>query len=456
MVSPLNLIQPFKPSPNPAKPPAVYHPWLQAAQLTPAAPPVYKPQPQATQPKAQAPTVYRPQIQGSQLRPIAPPPVYRPQPTSNQMKPAAQVKRTAPAVYRPTPFASQAKFARHVHIPGSGQSGSAMPLPKMRAALPAPRKVAQPFSATIQRMHAATSGVPDSSSVKLPLTGESAIELNQGTLLALLTILDENPDIVLAHLDEFYPLFLKLRASSKALFCKVHQCFGISFARFAYRSQGNSFTFSNKAQFLFSNPPFPAFKRAKRVKNNVEPFDNLKASWSKYHPETESSDRAYIERISDKHDLFDTSVDKKGGVYPEPLMKTRRLLDATTWSPEINDSWALGRIHRRQTFHMVSEPSDENLFDDKLFTTGLKEKVVFHFTVLGRELCQLLLAGYTAAAYVHHAADEVQGGLLLEPPSTPGALVELDQIAKARVDDLKILLRDFQTDAKKLYQAVTK
>jgi len=275
-------------------------------------------------------------------------------------------------------------------------------------------------------------------------------------LMDLISVLDQNPEIVLAHLDEIYSLFLKLRVTSKALFLKVHQCFGIKFARFAYKFQGYNFTFKNKAQFLLSNPQFPAFTKAKRAKNNVAPFENLKASWSKYHPEADSSGRAYIERISDKHLLFDTSIDKKGGNYPDSLLKTRRLLDATTWSPEINDSWALGRIHRRQTFHMVSEPSDKNLFDDSTFTTGLKEKVVFHFTVLGRELCQLLLAGYTAAAYVDHVDDEVRGGVLLEPPTTSGPLIELDAIAKIDLDSLKRLLRAFQLDAKKLFKTVSK
>jgi hypothetical protein len=297
-----------------------------------------------------------------------------------------------------------------------------------------------------------TTPVSSTSSTHLPLvtaskSSDSKIELSQQTLLDLMeNVLFRNPDIILAHLDEFYLLFSQLRATSKALFNKVHQRFGISFTRFVYQRQGGSFTFTNRAQFLISNPPFPEFTRAKRAKNNVKPYANLTKSWEKYHPETESTDRAYIERISDKHLLFDTSLDKKGGVYPAPLMETRRLLDATTWSPEINDSWALGRIHRRQTFHMVSEPSDENLFDDSIFTTGLKEKVVFHFTVLGRELCQLLLAGYTAVAYVEHIKDEVHGGLLLEPPSKPVPLVELGEIERVDLGDLKILLRAFQKE----------
>jgi hypothetical protein len=98
-----------------------------------------------------------------------------------------------------------------------------------------------------------TSGATHSGGLQLVTTSKSTPAMSPQMLMDLISVLDQNPEIVLAHLDEIYSLFLKLRVTSKALFLKVHQCFGIKFARFAYKFQGYNFTFKNKAQSTFKS-----------------------------------------------------------------------------------------------------------------------------------------------------------------------------------------------------------
>jgi hypothetical protein len=76
------------------------------------------------------------------------------------------------------------------------------------------------------------------------------------------------------------------------------------------------------------------------------------------------------------------------------------------WSPQIDDSWILGHIHKKSVILLMFDPSDKtNIYDDK------SKRI----TATGREILIALNNGYKPLAN-KGSIEGVSGGVLMAPP----------------------------------------
>jgi hypothetical protein len=155
---------------------------------------------------------------------------------------------------------------------------------------------------------------------------------------------------------------------------------------------------------------FPKEFKAKRKKNDVPLKEALPSAWEQYQLGAKEGSDVFVERLDDKDKLFPKGGSTQQQDEREKLVQSGRLFDPKgKWSPQINDAWTLGAIHRGRGVRMLSPPTSDNLWEPKESRPS----------ALGRELVQSLRAGYQPEGGTPDftSTNPEKRGTLLQPPS---------------------------------------
>jgi hypothetical protein len=106
----------------------------------------------------------------------------------------------------------------------------------------------------------------------------------------------------------------------------------------------------------------------------------LTSGYSLYQSVKVTRRRAFIEPLAEKYFLFNKKA--RAILEPEGTLIEPKL----GWTPEVNDCWVLSHIHRGNYFHLLADPS---------FYPNFWDATQRRPTALGRELFQIMSAGYT-------------------------------------------------------------